>query len=184
MGEGEDIPQAGTADPGAWPGGLGSWRARMTGSTARKGVISVVDQAVVSGSNFLTALLLAALWPTPALAEGMLQRLRDDVRGASSGSSDDSDDDDRSDRRDRRDRHHSDDDHFGGHCHDDDDGGGFSGFIVFESGQLAFYTLTSPFWAPHAALGDDLSRHDCFPRFPYDRVSGYMMTDPCACQAE
>jgi hypothetical protein len=46
------------------------------------------------------------------------------------------------------------------------------------SGDLFFYGLTSPFWAPHAALGDDLECCGFFARFPYDRVPGYVMKDP------
>jgi hypothetical protein len=102
----------------------------------------------------------------------MLQQMRDDVRGESSGSSSgssprDSDDDD------------DDDDDHHGHYYDDEDNDGFHGFIVFHSARLAFYTITSPFWGPHAALEDGVCAYEYFPRFPYDHVPGYMMSDPC-----
>ena len=132
-----------------------------------RGTISPVAAAMLLLS------LLAGL-PAAALAQGMLQQMRDDVRGESSGSSSgscshDSDDDD------------DDDDDHHGHYYDDDDDDGFSGFIVFHSARAAFYTVTSPFWAPYAALDDNWNTDACFPRHPYDDVSGYMMRDPCEC---
>lgn len=42
-------------------GFLSRWRARLTGPTARMGVVAVADQALVSGTNFVTAILLARL---------------------------------------------------------------------------------------------------------------------------
>ena len=47
------------AESNSRSGCVAVWRARLTGPTARKGVTSVIGQAVVSGTNFLTALLLA-----------------------------------------------------------------------------------------------------------------------------
>ena len=130
-----------------------------------------------AGAALVLLLLARACWPTGIQAEGILQAIRDDVRGASSdssapGSRDEDDDDDGR-------RHGS---YHGGYDDDDDDG--FSGFLVFQSARLAFYTLASPFWGPYAALEDDLSTYDYFPRFPYDRVPGYMMSDPCGCWPE
>jgi hypothetical protein len=37
--------------------------------------------------------------------------------------------------------------------------------------------LTSPFWAPHMALGDDFSNRDYFPHYPYDHTPGYLMDE-------
>ncbi|MHC4252475.1 MAG: hypothetical protein ACYS9X_25430, partial [Planctomycetota bacterium] len=59
MGEAKDVPPVETAEPGAWPGGLAAWRARLTGPTARKGGWAVADQALVSGTRFVTAVMLA-----------------------------------------------------------------------------------------------------------------------------
>ena len=39
--------------------GLRRWRARLRGPTARKGVLAVADQALVSGANFATGFLMA-----------------------------------------------------------------------------------------------------------------------------
>ncbi|MFH1918872.1 MAG: hypothetical protein ABIP48_03150 [Planctomycetota bacterium] len=116
--------------------------------------------------------LWLAVWASPAaVAQGILQGLRDDVRGADdSSSSHRSDDDD--------DRRHRDYDFQGAGYHDGDHDH-FYGYIVFESSKLAFYALTSPLWGPYKALDDDLATYDYFPRFPYDEVPGYMMSDPC-----
>ncbi|MHC5055097.1 MAG: lipopolysaccharide biosynthesis protein [Planctomycetota bacterium] len=59
MGEARDVPPVATPEPGAWPGGLATWRARLTGPTARKGGWAVADQALVSGTRFVTAVMLA-----------------------------------------------------------------------------------------------------------------------------
>jgi len=62
MGEAEDnmtsLPTD-AAESRPRPDSIATWQARLTGPTARKGVTSVIDQAIVSGVNFLTALLLA-----------------------------------------------------------------------------------------------------------------------------
>jgi hypothetical protein len=94
-----------------------------------------------------------------SFAEGVLERLRDDVRSPSS-SSGRSDDDD---RRRRDDDYDDDHDSFGGMCLD-----------------VAFSVLTSPRVEPQAAEDDDSCNVDdwYFPRFPYDHVPGYMMPDP------
>ena len=39
---------------------------------------------------------------------------------------------------------------------------------------LGLGAVTAPFWAPHAALGDDFSVSRSFARFPYEDNSGYM----------
>ena len=123
-------------------------------------------------SGALLVLLLAVCLSTASVAAGILQGIRNDVRGGGSDSS----------SHDRND----DDDHRGHYdptsCEDDDDG--CYGFIVIESARLAFYAFTSPFWGPHAALEDDLCTYGCFPRFPYDHVPGYLMSDPRDCWPE
>lgn len=111
--------------------------------------------------------LLAIGWCLPippgirvADARGLLSTLREDVRAPRFSSDDD---DDRHSRRRR---------HSHGSC-DDDDGSIFA--EVF--GPLVFHALTSPFWGPAAALGDDYGCESYFARFPYDNVPGYMMRD-------
>jgi hypothetical protein len=39
----------------------------------------------------------------------------------------------------------------------------------------AFYTVTSPFWLPCAAIGDDYGGPLFFPRFPYDNIDGHLI---------
>ncbi|HUT13514.1 MAG TPA: hypothetical protein VMY42_23705 [Thermoguttaceae bacterium] len=103
---------------------------------------------------------LVALGASTACAQGLLGTMREDVRAPSSGSSSDGDDDD-DDHRDHSRGYH-------GHHHDDD-----SIFGEF-FGTLAFYTVTSPWWAPPAAMGDSYDVELFFPRFPYDHTPGYM----------
>ena len=131
-------------------------------------VRSPLGRAIVA----LLVLLLAACASSATRGEGLLGNIRNDVRRLTSGGSSSSDgssdsDDDHQRRRDHR---------YDG-SYDDDDG--FYGYIVFQSGRLAFYALTSPFWAPYAALDDDWDVGGYFPRHPYDNVPGYMMGDPC-----
>jgi hypothetical protein len=126
---------------------------------------------ISSAASALVVLSLLARLPAAALAQGMLQQMRDDVRGESSGSSSgssprDSDDDD------------DDDDHHGHYYDDEDeDDGGFYGFVFIHSARAAFYTVTSPFWAPRAALDDNWFTGVCFPRHPYGGVPGYLIRD-------
>lgn len=47
-----------------------------------------------------------------------------------------------------------------------------TGFVMIVGGAL-----TSPFWAPHAVLGDSFQSEALFPRFPYDASSGYLATN-------
>lgn len=54
-------------------------------------------------------------------------------------------------------------------CDDD------AGETVF--GKLFFAGVTSPFWAPHQALSDDLSLAGCFPEHPYDEADGSLLPD-------
>ena len=120
------------------------------------------------------ALWLVLCASSASLADGLLQSIRDDVRGSSDGGSSSSSDgsDDSSNDEHRRRRHYH-----GGGAYDDDDG--FRAFFVFEGGKLVFYGLTSPLWLPYKALDDDLCTYDYFPRYPYHHVPGYMMSDPC-----
>lgn len=116
----------------------------------------------------LLVLLPSACGLSAARGEGLLDTIRNDVRGLTLGGSSSSDSSSDSDDDHHRHRRHYDD------RYDDDDR--FYGYIIFESGKLAFYALTSPFWGPHAAL-DEVDVY--FPRYPYDHVPGYMMGDPC-----
>ena len=104
---------------------------------------------------FLLAMSWCVPWSiaaAPAMAEGLLSSIREDVRAPRSD--DDDDDDDHSRRR----RHRSDHDC---NCDDDDDDSIFGELF----GQLALHALTSPFWAPPGALKDDYQFEGFFPRF-------------------
>lgn len=57
-----------------------------------------------------------------------------------------------------------------GSFHLDDDDDGFFG-------KLFFGALTSPFWGPHVALGDDFSMTQYFPEHPYENADGSMLAD-------
>jgi hypothetical protein len=57
----------------------------------------------------------------------------------------------------------------------DGSGGSGSGSAAGATFGLTLMTALSPFWIPHAALGDEFGEIGHFPRFPYDRVPGYMM---------
>jgi len=64
MGKAEDKSPTRTPDTvesGRRHPGLATWRARLTGPTARKGVWALLDQGVLSASNFSTGILLARL---------------------------------------------------------------------------------------------------------------------------
>ncbi|HUT89844.1 MAG TPA: hypothetical protein VMY37_10125 [Thermoguttaceae bacterium] len=128
------------------------------------------------GYRALPALVLVA--SVPAASRGqVVEQIREDVRGVSTGSSDTSapssgspGDDDQGDsrpRRRRRDYDGYDDDGYG-------DAKGWTGLII-----VSAYTVTSPFWGPHAILEDEFLSYEYFPRFPYDQVPGYMMCSPC-----
>ncbi len=67
----------------------------------------------------------------------------------------------REEKKSRSDHDHSD------HHDDCDEGDKFLG-------ELALWGVTSPWWIPAAAMGDDYGRTAHFPRFPYDGVPGYL----------
>jgi hypothetical protein len=100
-------------------------------------------------------------WPCErARAEDVLQKLRDDVRAASSGAGD---------AGNQGSHRPSAYDPANPEC----DGG--QSFFEATAG-LILGGLSSPFWVPPAALGDDYTAFASFPRFPYDGVPGYLGT--------
>ncbi len=114
--------------------------------------------------------LLVLLSVSTAHAQGLLDTMRDSVRLAPPPSTGDSSSPsrDRDDDRDDHDHHsyHDDD------CDDDSDWGG----LYLIGGYLFVAGVTSPWWGPHVALGDDFAVDAYFPRFPYDDdVPGYMV---------
>ena len=98
-----------------------------------------------------------------------LQTLRDEVRGSASEKK----------KKEKKKKQKHDDHHHAdcwGHCDDDDDDEENPLAELF--GQIAWITLSSPFWGPHASLKDDLGDDGYFPRYPYkDGLPGYMVTD-------
>ena len=57
------------------------------------------------------------------------------------------------------------------YCEDDDDA------VESFFGKVFFAGLTSPFWAPHAALDDDISQAGYFPEHPYENAEGGLLLD-------
>lgn len=47
--------------------------------------------------------------------------------------------------------------------------------MIWVSGGVFFYTVTSPFWLPCAAIGDEYDGTLFFPRFPYDNIDGHLI---------
>jgi hypothetical protein len=127
--------------------------------------------------------LSLALTPRFAMAQDGLTLLGDEVRGTgpprSEQPSPPASDDDRRDRdgrhdrdghRDRRGHRDRDDD-----CddkHDDALDGLWGAGLI-----LCGYAAASPFWAPHAAMGDRMERDGYFQHFPYAEADGLMRFD-------
>lgn len=59
-----------------------------------------------------------------------------------------------------------------GYCEDDDD----LGFEAFLAGAV-LVGVASPFWAPPAVLGDDVSQAGYFPKHPYENAEGSLLLD-------
>ena len=110
-------------------------------------------------------------------AEGMLQTIRDDVRGGSAPSS--------SAPADNTPDNSSDDCYQPNAWYNDQNAGGcesnptasggddLSAFCIFPAIGAA---ILSPLWVPHAMLGDDFIDISNFARFPYDGGAGYIHT--------
>jgi hypothetical protein len=117
----------------------------------------------------IAVLLLA--FGRPAAAAESLAGLREDVRTPSSGSREpEKKDDDRPVDKD-------DDCYrpYGDECEDDDD---WSSGLVAGGMYLAGVGLTSPFWLPHVALGDNFQTPGYFAHYPYQYDVGFMLIDP------
>lgn len=112
--------------------------------------------------------LLTGDWVPVTCEAGKFDSIRSEVRQSSSGEGGTSSSDSDSHRH-RRCRDHG---HYG--CHEcDDDGNEFFG-------KLFFAALTSPFWGPHVALGDDLSTTSYFAEHPYENAKGNMLLEGAA----
>jgi hypothetical protein len=110
-------------------------------------------------------LLVVAVLCPPLRAQGTLQRTRlgthDSAQPPSSSSSS-------TDSRDSRDSSGSD-----GWFHDSNSGEALGGLLI-----CAAVVATSPFWVPHALLGDSLEIPSRFPGYPYALPSGgYLFVD-------
>lgn len=127
-----------------------------------------------SGWTVLRALVIVCMAPLAAVAgEGMLQAIREDVRGAAPATSpraDNSDDTSPQDYYDNRDwttcesRANTPSDT------SQSDGSGASCNVFPVVGAVVF----SPILVPHLLLADDFSEYGQFLRFPYDDRSGYI----------
>jgi hypothetical protein len=52
--------------------------------------------------------------------------------------------------------------------------------MIWVGCDAAFYMVTSPFWLPCAALGDDYDGTLFFPRFPYGNIDGHLIDSSSA----
>jgi hypothetical protein len=102
----------------------------------------------------------------PIFAQGQLETLRQDVRTADAGQSA------APESPPPRENRGCDSSRPWHDCDHGDDGN-----LAIGAFWLGAATVTSPFWAPYAALGDDFSMSRSFARFPYDDVPGYMTLD-------
>ena len=75
-------------------------------------------------------------------------------------------------REEKKKKRRSDHDHYD--HYDDDDCDECDKALGQVFGGLILWGVTSPWWIPAAALGDDYGRTAYFPRFPYDDVPGYL----------
>lgn len=107
---------------------------------------------------------IAFLAGTASAQDGSLQAMRDDVRGAPSGSAPPPVDPSRPERP-RSSESPS--------MWNDDEGLGLD--VVAAIGWGCVLGVSSPFWGPPAVLDDSLGVPAYFPRFPYDHVPGYLM---------
>jgi hypothetical protein len=126
----------------------------------------------------LAAAIIVGCIAASAAAQGMLQTIRQDVRGESVPSSSAPSDDTRDDRDQCYDPHPWFHDHDGCCCENNQTasaaGDGASSCLGFFSavGAIVF----SPLWVPHAMLGDNFAEIGQFARFPYDGGAGYIHT--------
>jgi hypothetical protein len=115
--------------------------------------------------------LAAALFSSPGRAEGELQQLRDDVRGVPAPASETPAPPSEPETPASRKPWHSDN---SGDWENDDS---WSADALLGAAILVGAGLTSPFWGPHALLGDDFSVWGYFPCHPYDQVAGDLFLD-------
>jgi hypothetical protein len=132
--------------------------------------------------------VLSCIVGTAAFAQqGMLQTIREDVRGENAPSSS-SPSDDTSDNNSEEcyepngwideENASSCADHQDGIYADSDSGSALDIFPVMGA------AIVSPFWAPHAVLGDNFHDQGYFLRFPYDGDSGYIMSSGSAAKTK
>lgn len=123
-------------------------------------------------ANRLRCLLIASLCcVTVAATAGDLANMRRDLHADSGSSSSRSSTSSATPpRKSNSHSHHSNHD-----C--DDDGDSLSDQLA-AAGLLGFgAAVTSPFWAPHLILGDDLERDGYFPKHPYENIDGALTHD-------
>ena len=111
----------------------------------------------------VVAMLLVVVITTNEARGDDLRSLRDDVRSEKSKD----DDDDRPAKKEKK----SERSHDHRHAHDHDDDGLEIGSIVVTG------IVTSPFWVPAIALGDDYELAAWFPDAPYDDVPGALVIE-------
>jgi hypothetical protein len=118
----------------------------------------------------LIAAVLLAVVATSSNARGDdLRSLRNGVRNEKP--KDDNDDDRPAKKKKKKERSHDDDHHHHAHAHNHDDDGLEIGSIVVTG------IVTSPYWIPAVALGDDYELAAWFPDAPYEGVAGALVID-------
>jgi len=124
-----------------------------------------------------TSILLVLLSVSTASAGGRLGGLREDVRPSPSPSPPSPPAPSEPPPREVHHHHH----HYNYDSDDEDTAG-----LYAVGGLFVFMGVTSPFWAPHSALGDDFAVDGSFPQRPYQCGSGYMIspTWPGCCELD
>ena len=117
----------------------------------------------------LAALLAVANGPAAVAEQGQLDAIREDVRNgpATDPPQPPAPAEPPKQRDDDRHWHHGCDEGEPGHTPEE----------FFAWAFLGGAALTSPIWAPHAAVGDEFSTPGLFARYPYDQGPGYMILD-------
>jgi hypothetical protein len=133
--------------------------------------------------SFASVFIVSCTTGSAAFAQrGMLQTIREDVRGENVSSPSSRPDDMRDDRRDECYEPNpwlNDQDASG--CGSNRTGSSAGSDIpsVFCIFPAAGAIILSPLWAPRAMLGDDFNGSGYFVRFPYDGDAGYIRTSRC-----
>jgi hypothetical protein len=114
----------------------------------------------------LLALAVVSAGTTPTAFAGTFDKISSEARQSSTGSPA------APPRKTKSSKHeHAHYSHYDGYCEDDDDA------VESFFGKAFLAGLTSPFWAPHAALGDDISQTGYFPEHPCENAEGSLLYD-------